>query len=152
MTSVYITSMNPRARSPFGGWDIKFAYDPDVVTHVKAVKPEQRSYDPASKVWTVIDYIATWSLARRLEAHGHTVISDVDDLCTHRQAPPPPPAPERPAAIAPWAEALLDAVGSERHDAVFKALARVLHPDTTTGDPLLMRDLNAARDRLAVTR
>lgn len=153
MTNVYITSMNPRSRSPLGGWDIKFAYDPDIVASIKAVKPTQRKYDPDTKTWTVVDYIETWALARRLQAAGYTVISDVDDLCTHHQrATPPPPPRSKPAATAPWADALFDAVGPDRIDAVHRALARILHPDTATGDADLMRALNVARDRQAVTR
>lgn len=45
-----------------------------------------------------------------------------------------------------WAGRLLDAVGADRSEAVFKALTRVLHPDTGNGDTALMQQLNTARD------
>lgn len=61
---------------------------------------------------------------------------------TRRQSPRGGPA------SADWADTLLRAVGPDRHEAVFKALTRVLHPDAATGDEDLMKDLNQARDRL----
>ena len=45
----------------------------------------------------------------------------------------------------PWAELLFRAVGPGRADAVFKSLARVLHPDAPGGDAELMKALVAAR-------
>ncbi len=45
-----------------------------------------------------------------------------------------------------WADQVLAAVGTEREDRTFRALARVLHPDTG-GDERLMRELLAARER-----
>ena len=45
-----------------------------------------------------------------------------------------------------WAEGLLDAVGPQRIDKVYRALSRVLHPDAG-GDMQLMQQLNIARDK-----
>jgi hypothetical protein len=45
-----------------------------------------------------------------------------------------------------WADLLLEAVGPSRRDQVFRALAKVLHPDVG-GDAVLMRDLIAAREQ-----
>jgi hypothetical protein len=59
-----------------------------------------------------------------------------------RATPPPPPRTSEN-----WAEILLRAVGPSREDAVFKALTRVLHPDAKTGDEVLMKELNIARDK-----
>ncbi len=59
-------------------------------------------------------------------------------------------APRRgPAATTSgtWAEALLTAVGDRRRDVVFRAMSKVLHPDTETGDEKLMRDLLAAHSK-----
>jgi len=50
-----------------------------------------------------------------------------------------------------WAELLLEAVGPDRADAVFRAPTRVLHPDAR-GDLVLMKQLNAARDKVATRR
>jgi hypothetical protein len=49
---------------------------------------------------------------------------------------------------ATWAHRLLDAVGDDRAERVFKALAHVLHPDVAGGDTQLMQQLNEARDRV----
>lgn len=61
----------------------------------------------------------------------------------HRTAWHPRHLPVQPVEVM---HALLTIVGTERADAVFKALAKTLHPDTATGDADLMRALNAARD------
>jgi len=50
-----------------------------------------------------------------------------------------------------WAELLLEAVGPQRADTVFRALTRILHPDAG-GDLVLMKQLNAARDRVESRR
>jgi hypothetical protein len=60
----------------------------------------------------------------------------------HRQTPPG-------GQTQNWAEVLLTAVGPERADAVFRAVSRIVHPDTENGDAGLMRELIAARDRMA---
>jgi hypothetical protein len=42
---------------------------------------------------------------------------------------------------------LMEAVGPQRREAVFRALTRVLHPDVTGGDNTLQQQqLNEARD------
>lgn len=50
------------------------------------------------------------------------------------------------ASAPSWAASLFTAVGPARADAVFRALARVLHPDTPTGDIALMRELLEVRN------
>lgn len=48
-----------------------------------------------------------------------------------------------------WARAVLWRVGAQRSDAVFRALSKVLHPDSPAGDTRLMRELleRPRRDR-----
>jgi hypothetical protein len=47
-----------------------------------------------------------------------------------------------------WAKLLFQAVGPDRAEAVYRALAKVLHPDTPTGDTRLQQQLNAAYSKL----
>ncbi|WP_280300972.1 hypothetical protein [Nocardia neocaledoniensis] len=55
-------------------------------------------------------------------------------------------APHHAGSSGTWAEQLFLAVGGARADAVFKALAKILHPDVgKAGDTVLMQQLNDAR-------
>jgi hypothetical protein len=64
--------------------------------------------------------------------------------------PPQPHADTRTPDTAQWAHALLRRVGPLRREPVFRALTRILHPDNpATGDAVLQRELNTARDQLA---
>jgi hypothetical protein len=57
------------------------------------------------------------------------------------------PEPATEAADRSWAVVLMEAVGPQRREAVFRALTRVLHPDVTGGDNTLQQQqLNEARD------
>lgn len=145
MTNVYVAA-SPNGRC----WIVRFAYDANLVRHLKAVKPEHRSFDPVEKTWSISDYISLHTIVARIAADGYVVISDDPAFRNRRQSTPPPPA--KPAAAEPWADALFDAVGPDRIDAVHRALTKVLHPDVAGGDAALMQALNVARDRMAVTR
>lgn len=74
-------------------------------------------------------------------AAGAAVRWLADSACRETESEPPPDW-----AQPSWAETLMDAVGLQRRDAVFRALSRVLHPDTETGDNDLMRELLHARE------
>lgn len=129
---------------------VRFDYNPDLVELIKSTIPGRfRRWDPARKVWTVTGGLAG-EFARTARSRGH-VVNDTHFTSGHRQrqAPPPPPPPPRAprAATTDWAGSLLDAVGPERQEAVFRALVRVLHPDTSTGSTELMQQLNRARDQ-----
>jgi hypothetical protein len=56
------------------------------------------------------------------------------------------PQPRGVGAADPFA-ALFELVGPERHEPVFKALTKILHPDAG-GDGRLQQQLNDARDQL----
>jgi hypothetical protein len=47
-----------------------------------------------------------------------------------------------------WLEAIFSAFEPEHHDEVYRNLAALLHPDTSTGDEGMMKALNAARDKI----
>ncbi|MGL5910108.1 MAG: hypothetical protein ACRCZP_08905 [Phycicoccus sp.] len=112
---------------------VSFAYDPAVVELVKTYHGSR--WNPTDKVWTVpLRHIP--SLAADLEGWGWDVIHTRPG----RAAAPPPSA----AAPVNWAAELFAAVGPQRADTVYRALSRILHPDTG-GDTRLMQQLNAAR-------
>lgn len=127
---------------------VRFAFNEILVDTLKHTVPrDMRSWQPRSKTWVIRDYISALQFARaarRLEFH---VESNVDEFrsITDTWKPAPKASP-----VVPWADALYAAVGPDRIDAVHRALTKVLHPDATTGDANLMRDLNIARDRQAV--
>lgn len=128
MTTVTITDIGYRH-------EVRFPYDPNAVELVKtAVPPHARDWNPAERCWLVDDYYVD-ALAKALRRNGHRV--------RRADGTPPPPPRQEPT---PWAAALFAAVGTERHDTVFRALSRVLHPDTPTGDTALMHDLLEARE------
>lgn len=136
MSTVTLTDAGP------GAVAIRFTYDRELVELLKACVPAYaRRWDATWKTWTVDGYPLDHFLGAARTA-GHNVIDG-------RAASTPPPRARRPEPPREWAEELLLAVGPERREAVFRALTRVLHPDTPTGDVRLMQALNGARDRLA---
>ena len=115
---------------------VSFPYDPDVVAIVKTIPASGRSWDPARKQWTVSDLYAR-ELADTLQAEGYPVVGLT-------ATPPPPPPPPRQPPPGTWAQQLFKAVGPDRAQAVHRALTKVLHPDTPTGDTRLQQQLNDA--------
>lgn len=136
-------------------YDIRFQYDPDLVTLIKTVVPSVfRKYEPATKTWSVN---AEWSKMFAVQARnaGHTTVgiggaSGGPGSRTggpKMPPPPPPPPPAAPVAVISWADVLLSRCHSpEFREKVYKGLAKVLHADLG-GDDTLMRDLNDARSR-----
>lgn len=110
-------------------------YDPDTVALIRSeVPPFARRYDKQLKRWMVESgFIET--LVAALEKSGLTVVWTGKPTASRRQGGEG------------WASALFVAVGDQRTDVVFRALARCLHPDTPMGDTSLMRDLIEARDK-----
>jgi hypothetical protein len=117
MTAVIVTP------SPDGRHTVRFRYDAAVVATIKQSVPGYaRSWDAQRRRWLVDpDWIRV--LAAELRRHGHTV-TGVEE-----------PAPRQAHRTdADWAQQLFRRVGAHRADPVFRALARVLHPDVATGD------------------
>jgi hypothetical protein len=112
---------------------VMFAYDPNLVALVKTVPVSARSWKPESKVW-LVDGSHVAQLARSMRELGYLVTGLVEP---------------RPAPRTDWAQLLFQRVGHQRAEPVFRALTKVLHPDTDTGDTALQRELNNARDDLS---
>jgi hypothetical protein len=122
-----------RRRSDY--YTVRFSYDPDLIELLKTTVPRWvRSWDPTTKEWTVAAEFGRtpeWVIAHA----GHRTVG-LDE-------------PRAAVDRAGWAEALLDAVGPTRHEPVFRALTKVLHPDTPIGVGRLQQELNDARERLS---
>ena len=115
---------------------VRFPFDRAVITAVKGV-PTAR-WNPTNKVWTVLPDMA---VALRVALRGWD-----DDVLWLGIDRPDFPSAKPGAATGDWATNLFAAVGPSRADTVFRALARVLHPDAPTGDGALMRELLEARE------
>lgn len=126
MTDVYFT---PTENDDY---IVSFSFDRDVIDLIKCVHWQSRSWNPDKKVWTVHDHSVPY-LIKLLKDMGHQ---------THWQkAESKAKAKANHKPSTNWAVTLFDRVGPERKEAVFKALSKVLHPDTPTGDHDLMREL-----------
>lgn len=130
--------MAVRISMPLGGMcNVTFPYSRDLVDTLKSAVPAGcRSWDPRRKLWTVESWCVP-DLVATLRALGYIVVDG-----TRAERPKPPPS----RGEVTWAETLFVAVGPDRVEPVYRALVRVLHPDTG-GDTVLMQQLNAARDK-----
>jgi hypothetical protein len=113
---------------------LSFAFDAEVVELIKMIPHTARSFDSATKQWTV-KHGHVNGLVANLKKMGHTVIG-LDDAKDDTKRDPKPDAD-------PFL-ALLEHVGTTRAAATYKALSKVLHPDTATGDNRLQQQLNDA--------
>lgn len=113
------------------GYDVTFPYEAEIVELIKAeVHPSKRKWEPARKAWAVDAGVAA-TLAEILIKAGYAVVG----LKVQREL------------ADDWATRLFAAVGPVREDAVYRALAKILHPDLATGSTVLQRQLNDARTR-----
>ena len=122
------------------GYTVTFAYNPAVVALIKDTVPGYaRSWVAGRKVWEVDD---GWgeALAAMLRGKGHTVIG-----LESRQRQQPSGSPAEPSQ---WARLMFRRLGPTRRAAAYRALSKVLHPDTPTGDTALQRELNDAHDQV----
>ena len=99
-----------------------------------------RRWLPDLKCWRV-DASMVNALADVLRAAGQQVYFTAGGSDTSRPSSPSTPSPT-------WAESLFAAVGPARHDAAYRALSKVLHPDVDNSDRVLMQQLNDARPQL----
>jgi hypothetical protein len=115
-----------------GIYAVRFRYDPVLVELVKDVVPSYaRSWQSPTKHWTVdVEYAR--ELASAIRAAGHRVVGF--DASSKTASDP-----------TQWAKDLFVRVGPNRVDPVHRALTKVLHPDTDTGDGRLQQELNDAR-------
>ena len=97
-----------------------------------------RSWDPHNRCWYIDGFDWALILAATLKNHGHVVVGLE-----------PPPQQRQRGDDANWARQMFHAVGSSRHGPVYRALSRVLHPDTPTGDTQLQRELNEAHAEIS---
>jgi hypothetical protein len=126
------------------GHIVRFAYDPTIVATIKQTVPSYaRAWRPATRTW-LIDSGWASVLADTLRVLGHTVTGLDDPRRDDRRCDC--------GGDAGWARALFRRVGPTRAGLVFRALSRILHPDTDTGDTQLQRELNAAHAELLTDR
>jgi hypothetical protein len=110
----------------------RFAYDEACLKIIKSA-PVHR-WDRDTKTWTTE---TAWVelLAKRFTDAGFTVAVD-GELWT----------PPDPKALAPPIQSLFDALPTRLRPLVFKALAKILHPDAG-GDLELMKQLNKVNEK-----
>ncbi len=124
---------------------VAFAFNPAVVELLKGTVPGYaRSWAASRKEWSVEHQWAE-TLAAALRVAGHTVVGLEERERHQQQRKPRDPDP------ATWARILFQRVGPDRRQAVYRALAKVLHPDVATGDTVLQRELNDAHHDRAKT-
>lgn len=132
---------------PGNKWAINFSYDPKLVEAIKSFPSYQRSWDPATKTWT-LDEAGAKQFAIDLRAKGHTVEgytpTGPGSARQRASTPPPLPPPRQVIVKQNWAEALFERIPPELHTSVYRALSNVLHADKG-GDDALQSELNGAR-------
>lgn len=114
-------------------YGMTFSYDPAVVDAIKFVVPGGgRSWNPEIKEWRISDFYID-DLIWYLKKHDHQVtMANLD----------------APAGGGNWAQVLLERVGPDRAQVVFRALSKVLHPDNPrTGDETLQKELVTALEK-----
>jgi hypothetical protein len=119
------------------------AHVPYALKHIVKALPERR-WENELKVW-VVPTSYTDGLADALRVAGATVYVQCPDGSPWTGGGDSHGFRDTPRLG--WADALMAAVGHDRHELVYRALAKTLHPDTSTGDHRLMQQLNAARER-----
>jgi hypothetical protein len=104
--------------------ELQFPYDPALVDALKASIPGRaRSYDPATKVWTVTAAWAAIATRLMLETFGDVEIQD------DRQEPSRRPDPIRTSDHQLAALHLLPSAPPELVAAAFRCLSKLHHPD-----------------------
>lgn len=124
-----------------GHCTVSFAYDPELVALMKTVPTYARTWSPSTKRWHLDTEFAN-ELADTLRRLGHHVIG----------LDPGSPSCSPQSDASEWAYQLFRRVGPTRQRAAFRALSRVLHPDTPTGDKQLQQELNDAHAQVAAQK
>jgi hypothetical protein len=125
MTTITVTDDDKRIR-------VNFPYDPDCVRIVKEVPSYCRSYDGATKTWTV-DKEYEPGLIQEFLSAGHQIAGAVEPA-----GAPPPSADDffgtgADAQAAEWVRAkaveILADIPTELRGKVFREIAKALYPD-----------------------
>jgi hypothetical protein len=116
---------------------VVFDYDAEAVAIIRTISG--RRWDPDHRYWT-IPTTGINLAARRFADIGFTVTVD------GRPWTPPAPSPPPARAIGSPVDAFYHCLPPHLREPVYKALLKVLHPDTG-GDTRLMQELNASRER-----
>ncbi len=133
MTVIYVTDYD------YDKLAVQFSYDAEIVDAMRTVPgaywaPHARAWlVPSGYDWVLESALAGWP------------VQWAPGTQPYRESRLPEPA----AVSVSWASTLLTAVGPSRAESVFRALSKILHPDTPTGDGELMRALIEARDSAA---
>ena len=127
-----------------GNYTVGFQFDQRLVNLIKAVVPGYaRSWSAPTKRWLVSDSYAD-ALAKAMTNLGYTVVGIRTESAKARTAADAPRADQ-----SQWARTLFHRVGPTRVVPVYRALSRIVHPDTATGDTKLQQELNDAYGELA---
>ena len=127
-----------------GGYEIRFQYDPDLVSLMKTMIPSAgRSWDPTNKCWHIKQYY----LARlKQNTPLHTWIN----LEPEPEPEPPPRTSNKPPTTLQQAFVnLFEALTPTMRKPVKQALLKAVHPDTG-GDHETAVALNAALETTTV--
>ena len=121
------------SEQPDGWWSVSFKYDSRILEIIKATPYNARHWSHSEKIWRVNE---TWwpHLVKDLRLKGYTVL----ETPLKRQ--------QQSSVNDAWASALFNRLPQQMHDAAWKALLVVCHPDKG-GDTLITQELNNARDR-----
>lgn len=116
-------------------------YSPFAAKEVIKALP-MRSWDKDRRCWT-IPAVFLDELVDALRAAGFTTVT-TEKGEQEKQDRRPPPGPG--STTGTWADLLFTELGPDLGDRAFKALIKVVHPDTG-GSTVLMQQLNIARDK-----
>jgi hypothetical protein len=132
------TRRSPTARFRYDGHVVlTFPYSKRLVDQLKAQIPgHARTYDPATKEWTVAPAYAAIALSLLRTTFPDAVTEEPG----HRTEPQPIRSSDQAYATLH----LLPSAPDELIDAAFRVLARQCHPDVAGGDGSRMRELNDA--------
>lgn len=121
------------SRRADGCWTARFRYDDDAR---QALKGLGCRWDPTAKAWTVPAHVVG-NVIGALEWLGFDVVREI----------PPPAGTSTALGLERATEAYLASLPARLREPAFKALLRVLHPDTG-GDTKAMQALNLAREQM----
>lgn len=125
-----------KVQSPFEAKDI-----------IKEVPFQHRKWNADQKVWEInVEFWISFLMDKLKRSGFQVILVDPANLMGNYE----PPKQKRGALPHGWADVMFGNTDRALHAPLYKALTRVLHPDFG-GDEEQMKDLNAARDRVAAS-